>query len=137
MKAIIRISLILAVIISASSCKKREPDTKIFDGNWVAVGPKCSQYTEPLQIRFVKVIGSKSNHRNQYEVIGGQSAFYCRTNDSNKYFFGNFDFKSSIEDLTSGVAIDRDLQFDVTKSDVLMITYIGGSKWEMSFKRVK
>ncbi len=130
-------TLIAATTIVIFSCNKQDAEFKKFEGSWLVSGVKCTQYTKPLKIQFIKRVGSKSKHSNLYEVVEGQEVFGCKTNDSNKYFFGNFEIKSEKETATSGVAIDRDLSLEVDDSDILKLTYIGGVKWEMSFNRVK
>lgn len=130
-------ALIAFILILLFSCNKQEAEFKNFEGEWAVTGISCKQYTNTLKIQFVKRVGSKSKHSNLYEVIGGQEVFGCKTNDSGKYFFSNFEFKSEKETATTGVAIDRDLQMEIVNSDILQITYIGGVKWEVHFKRVK
>lgn len=131
-------SLIAATLILALSCKKREPEIKLFEGSWYKNTATCPQASTPLKIEFVKVIGAKSKHRNKYKIVGGQGTFLCASTDQDAYYMDEFTFESVSEGASIAEAHDgKELTFKVENSDVMRITCNGVKPWKLTLSRVK
>lgn len=131
-KFILWTTIFAIALIFLFGCKKETDSTEIFVGYWQCKKSNCTAYLKALQIKHSKNYGKFSKNINKYEVVGGQEVFSCYSTDAGAYYFSEFSFDSSRESETTGFgADDKDLDFEVTDSKTLVVTYKGTPKWKI------
>jgi hypothetical protein len=132
MKTIAAIILLTILL----SCKKREPEIKIFEGSWRNSTVFCPKASTSVDIEFVEVIGAKSKHRNKYKVINGLRPLSCSQPTQSVYYMYEFNIESFYENSDLAEASDGNLlTFKIEKNDIMRITCSCG--WKLTLSRVK